>query len=652
MGLFARFTCLRMDGSAADLADTVRGLLRERTMVETSDPAAEERLVLIASAGDGWLMVADRLEQPTASFDDPDGLIAELNASHAGMAIEVSIADSDDLVLRLIEHGHEQSQLALDTRGRLDGHLQPWQRVLMAERTVDDLRAALAKQTTFVEEHLSEMETLLGLDLGILAGKPPAPGAVVLRFRAAPAPGQTIGPPALKVDQSQREITIRNKDFLQIPLGLVCHFPAFKFQSRGGAARGLEIRLFGSALDQELIEPVSALIKQQHPTNSELDRTWRLPPDPSSRFRVPDLAIPDWVHLDHRSAVGARTSLHDVLVFIYVRCLKVGEGELTAEAFLLEPPSAPARLSYPVTVLPGMWRPLRSRDQPDAIWAIKALNRPARINGLAVLCGGPDHTAAALREVIDAWLSFADQRQMYSVSAEAEASSEANFYSPYHTSKSFAFDLGESGGAEWNRLLAGLPSVAALHIHSMPRDTSTQAMDELFATGAGLHYLAPRQHPRLPEFAARLGHVAVSFPANPASEAAIIALMEALASDGHVVQAYVASHDGEDGPESTLYEKAADLRGHYAVAYGWGTRYLRAVADHLWLGPSLSTLIEDRAALERVAIVKPLGSTLGIERRPNATLRDIEWCIAPLLPTQDDLRTFSERILGPKPAAS
>jgi hypothetical protein len=207
-----------MDGSAADLADTVRGLLRERTMVETSDPAAEERLVLIASAGDGWLMVADRLEKPTASFDDPDGLIAELNASHAGMAIEVSIADSDDLVLRLIEHGHEQSQLALDTRGRLDGHLQPWQRVLMAERTVDDLRAALAKQTTFVEEHLSEMETLLGLDLGILAGKPPAPGAVALRFRAAPAPGQTIGPPVLKVDQSQREITIRNKDFLQIPL--------------------------------------------------------------------------------------------------------------------------------------------------------------------------------------------------------------------------------------------------------------------------------------------------------------------------------------------------------------------------------------------------------------------------------------------------
>jgi hypothetical protein len=128
--------------------------------------------------------------------------------------------------------------------------------------------------------------------------------------------------------------------------------------------------------------------------------------------------------------------------------------------------------------------------------------------------------------------------------------------------------------------------------------------------------------------------------------------MEALASDGHVVQAYVACHDGEDGPESTLYEKAADLRGHYAVAYGWGSRYLRAVADHLWLGPSLSTLIEDRAALERVAIVKPLGSTLGIERRPNATLRDIEWCFAPLLPTQDDLRTFSERILGPKPVAS
>src|SRR5262249_51598224 len=213
-------------------------------------------------------------------------------------------------------------------------------------------------------------------------------------------------------------------------------------------------------------------------------------------------------------------------------------------------------------------------------------------------------------------------------------------------SKPFRLDLGKSRQAKWNRLLADLPSVAALHIRSQPRDTSPQAMDELSATRASLSYLAPRQHPRLPEFAARLGHLTVSFPASLASQAAIVALIGALAGAGHVTQAYIADYDGEDAPQGTLYEMAADLRGHHAVAHGWGTRYLRAVADRLWLGPDLAALVEDRAALERVAFVRPVGDTQAIERRPDATLRDIELCLAPLLPTPADSLAFSERILS------
>src|SRR5262249_32519041 len=111
MGLFVRFACLRMDAAAADLAETVRGLLRERNMVETTDAAAAERLILVASAGVGWLVVADHLQQPSLSIPDPDGLIAELNASHAGTSIDVVVADSDDLMLGLSDHGHAQSQL-------------------------------------------------------------------------------------------------------------------------------------------------------------------------------------------------------------------------------------------------------------------------------------------------------------------------------------------------------------------------------------------------------------------------------------------------------------------------------------------------------------------------------------------------------------
>jgi hypothetical protein len=96
MGLFARLTCLRTTNQAADVADVVRRVLLEHGMAEPNNSAEAERLVLVASAGDGWVWVVDRLEQPM-SLAGPHDLISELNRTHAGMAIEVMIVDSDHL---------------------------------------------------------------------------------------------------------------------------------------------------------------------------------------------------------------------------------------------------------------------------------------------------------------------------------------------------------------------------------------------------------------------------------------------------------------------------------------------------------------------------------------------------------------------------
>jgi hypothetical protein len=50
--------------------------------------------------------------------------------------------------------------------------------------------------------------------------------------------------------------------------------------------------------------------------------------------------------------------------------------------------------------------------------------------------------------------------------------------------------------------------------------------------------------------------------------------MQAMAAKGILRQAYVAAWDGDDGPQKTLYERAADIDAHQLVAEGWGTRYL------------------------------------------------------------------------------
>jgi hypothetical protein len=74
MGLFTRFRCLRHDGTAKDLVQTVRDLLRSRNVVETPDPATAERLLMVAPAGDGWLMVVDHVEERSGGYARPSSI--------------------------------------------------------------------------------------------------------------------------------------------------------------------------------------------------------------------------------------------------------------------------------------------------------------------------------------------------------------------------------------------------------------------------------------------------------------------------------------------------------------------------------------------------------------------------------------------------
>jgi hypothetical protein len=119
--------------------------------------------------------------------------------------------------------------------------------------------------------------------------------------------------------------------------------------------------------------------------------------------------------------------------------------------------------------------------------------------------------------------------------------------------------------------------------------------------------------------------------------------MQTLTSERMIGQAYVAAWDNEDSPRETVYEGAADIFVHQRAAHGWGTRYLRAVADRMWLGPEFAAMLPDRAALERVAMVSQIGDTLAIERRPEATLRDLELCLEPMLASRTESQAFWDR---------
>jgi hypothetical protein len=661
MGLFARFTCLRREGTAADLAPIVREMLRARNVIETADPAAAERLLVIAPAGNGWLMVFDHVEDPGAAIGDADGLLTELGRTSGTAALDITVADSGDLAFLLIEGGELQAHLAIDQRG-LNGALEPWRRLLLPGQSVEDIGKAFAKPTILIEEHFPALKPLFGIDLAVFgeivrhrSGHSLREGAVFLRLKAVAAAGQVIGPPKLEVDERQRQNFIVNRNFPQVPLGLVTNFPPFTFHSRGGGARGLEVRLTGSALAEGLIEIASAVLRRYHPTDPKLNQDIEVAPEMTPAgmvLRFPELQVPDWVQPDLFTTMRARGSLQDLMVFVSARGVKVGDGELEAEAHLVAPESAPVQTSYPVTVLPAMWRPLKGSDQPHMIHYVRAMNDPARINGLAVLRGGPDEAVSALRRTLETWQSLADPGGVFTVAAATEPVEEYAFFWPADLAESFKLDLSKKRQAKWDRLMADLPSVQGLRIQSdfgIGRSGPPTDYRQRYAARVVLHYTSPAGHPRLPEYAARLGHVSLSLPANPAGQTALVSLMQALASERLIGQAYVAAWDHDDEPKNTLYERAGDVFVHQGAAQGWGTRYLRAVADRMWLGPEFAAMLPDRAALERVAVVNPVGDTLAIERRPEATLRDLELCLEPMLASKAESQAFWDRFAPRRP---
>lgn len=276
------------------------------------------------------------------------------------------------------------------------------------------------------------------------------------------------------------------------------------------------------------------------------------------------------------------------------------------------------------------------------------LNDPARINALAVLRGGAEAAVSALRKAIDAWWPFMEPTHVFDVRAVQEAPAENAFFKPATFTRPFTLDPSKKRQPKWDRLMADLPSLHALWITDEFARPGTDYAQR-HARRAALQYTSAAPHPNLPDYAARLGHLSLSLPASPEASVAVVSLMRTLAEDGVIRQAYVGTWGGVDEPDGTAYERAADNYLHQKTAHGWGTRYLRAVADRMWLGPQFAAMLPDRAALERVAIVEQIGESVSIERRSEATLRDLELCFAPLLPTAAEGRELGARIVLRRP---
>src|SRR5215472_9901697 len=146
------------------------------------------------------------------------GRVRLSSCSQGRTALDIMVADSDDLILLPSTGGELQSQLEIGRRGLKSGALEAWERLLLPGKSVVDIRRAFATSVTFVEEYFPALKPLFGVDLTafnqvdrMLNGSSSHGDTVLLRLKAVPAPAQIFGPPKLEVDERQRQNFIVNR---------------------------------------------------------------------------------------------------------------------------------------------------------------------------------------------------------------------------------------------------------------------------------------------------------------------------------------------------------------------------------------------------------------------------------------------------------
>jgi hypothetical protein len=138
-------------------------------------------------------------------------------------------------------------------------------------------------------------------------------------------------------------------------------------------------------------------------------------------------------------------------------------------------------------------------------------------------------------------------------------------------------------------------------------------------------------------------------PEQQAEELATLArLMDEGMARAAGLQALVARWDWRPGSGligATPYEAACDISGDFSFLNGqaWCQRYLRGVAERLWLGPDLLARLGGIAPLQQVADVAPVGAAVRVTLRPTSSLAELEQALAPLLPSRQDWEALGQR---------
>ncbi|MFC5530416.1 hypothetical protein [Cohnella yongneupensis] len=252
-----------------ELALTLRDSLVESEYEETDDPASADRSILVQLSSDRWISVYDQ-KLDEQDIDAMDRLGAVISARAGVPTVGSVVHDSDLLLLRLYRNGRTADTIINDldifnemfegSSRKRNGLPSKWAEVCAPGVNPTELKAIWEKETVFAEEALAVAAELLKIPVE----------AAMRGYEIEPEfSKETIMDGQVKVLHFRSKI--RLSDYIvhsDVPklsfTSWAAHaagdvgFPStiqFGLTNQGAAFTGLDVLLWGPALDERLIEP-------------------------------------------------------------------------------------------------------------------------------------------------------------------------------------------------------------------------------------------------------------------------------------------------------------------------------------------------------------------------------------------------------------
>lgn len=646
------------DESGLEVCSRLVELIREQLSADyvEVDPSREEvdRLIHVGCVENcRWITLYDDGQDTLRAAQQLSGVLDKA-------AVSVVLVDSDVLLLNLYEDGEEldaynsdpdyaaEEPITPKMRKEMLGHPERWRAFLTGDATLEQLRQAWDSQSIFADSILHATAGLFGMHLDhvieLIKSMPDEKGEFTrLAFRYKHTPAYRVpaeGPPRFEIASYSPEPVLTQGDIFDI------HLSAY---NRGASGKGLDIVLWGEAIEQSYIEVEKGRVFLVEQPDKMVDITFQ---ETEGRVKgentqllvggLADIQLPQGIAnnaaggADWRRSYEAqqKTAIH---VSIHGKVLKAGETTLMVglvpHANLQE---GKVGITHHLKIHPPSREPLHYNKEGAGSRYLRVLEQPRRLVGLISFGADQRTCAQAVSDAIRQWHSFISplgledyeiatwkrlktKPQMLSVPKEQFPDQWKDFPKILKTCKGLGGKLPSGVIGEYEIPIDNghgfTYDPVSLYIRLMGKDNDSPHL----ALWADLH--APQADP-------------------DALTDALKAIIDQAMIKGQGHQAFLARWDWAPATnhttDSTPYELVCGIHGQCTATHDWCRRFLRGVSEHIWLGRSLLDHLPDRAALEQVADIRVVGEALAVSLKPESTLDDLEKILAPLLPSQQD----------------